>query len=462
MFLTDAGKKLAEYEDVASVIRYQVLRTQFPSPYSQGAEVDISSSVKVRPAIFLYEMLLDKRLDGVITNLDVAIACIYGRTHKDVKRVVTKCITARSVFKKHQYLTPKDRKIKALSTILENPQTDLLTKRTVKKIHKKSWDTDRLIDTIHIANTLINRMRSAGLLIKIIAPTTPFNIDAFKLNTQLEGEIKEVKKERLVHKNNKDLTGENWQKRLGRYEKHRSGKTTFATKYYDLSDPEQSLKEAVLIEYFQSRTLFDHEAFCTKFAKEKGLRADRALELLKSVLPHTKTDIESQLFTTGSTKGRANEFEKNIHALLLQTLPFCDVRHTGQLKRQDKSETSRDYPDVVINTPDHHCIMFDAKNTSDKKGYSFSANDQSACREYVAVPGEVLGNKTDCKIYAFIVVAHAFKGQSLKRALICEEQAGIPFILMTITELIELTTSEIKNSSELLKRLNSYADRQRA
>ena len=87
-FLTLAGQEIADLLDPAAVIRRQVLRMQFPSPYSLGSQVAICESVRIRPSIFVIDMLADKRLKGVITTQDVAIACVYGRTHADLQSVI--------------------------------------------------------------------------------------------------------------------------------------------------------------------------------------------------------------------------------------------------------------------------------------------------------------------------------------------------------------------------------------
>lgn len=55
---------------------------QYPSVYGLGRNVSVDPSMKVKPFVFLIELWQDPRLGGYLTCLDIAVAVVYGRTHK--------------------------------------------------------------------------------------------------------------------------------------------------------------------------------------------------------------------------------------------------------------------------------------------------------------------------------------------------------------------------------------------
>ncbi|WP_164234103.1 restriction endonuclease FokI C-terminal domain-containing protein [Microbacterium hydrocarbonoxydans] len=87
--LTLAGQALAEGAPPRELIRHQVLRFQFPSPYSVGRNVDISPRFKVRPFILILRMLLLGELGG-LTQEEIALRVLVhgtGDAPKDATRV---------------------------------------------------------------------------------------------------------------------------------------------------------------------------------------------------------------------------------------------------------------------------------------------------------------------------------------------------------------------------------------
>lgn len=75
--LTLAGKALVKQEDALPVLRKQVLAFQYPSAYSIAPSVDIHRRFRLRPFILLLRILVNPRLDGYITDVEMA-ACVLG------------------------------------------------------------------------------------------------------------------------------------------------------------------------------------------------------------------------------------------------------------------------------------------------------------------------------------------------------------------------------------------------
>ncbi|MCD8283780.1 MAG: restriction endonuclease [Opitutae bacterium] len=69
VFLTLAGESIISGKSAVSVLTKQVLRFQYPSPYSE--KVKISPRFRVRPFIFLLRLLLDPRV-GSLTQDEIA------------------------------------------------------------------------------------------------------------------------------------------------------------------------------------------------------------------------------------------------------------------------------------------------------------------------------------------------------------------------------------------------------
>lgn len=57
--LTLAGEALLNGENPVAVLRNQILKYQFPSPYSLGFQVNVSPRFKIRPFRFLFRLLAD-------------------------------------------------------------------------------------------------------------------------------------------------------------------------------------------------------------------------------------------------------------------------------------------------------------------------------------------------------------------------------------------------------------------
>ncbi|MBA4246965.1 MAG: hypothetical protein C0444_01535 [Microbacterium sp.] len=74
------------------LLRHQVMRFQYPSPYSQSQQVKIDPKFKVRPFVLLLRLLLDPDLERKLTHDDVALIVIFhgtGDSAADAVRVAT-------------------------------------------------------------------------------------------------------------------------------------------------------------------------------------------------------------------------------------------------------------------------------------------------------------------------------------------------------------------------------------
>lgn len=82
LYLTLAGEAIVQGEDnLLEVMSRQILHYQFPSTFSTATYLSrVSDRFKVRPFVFILQLLLDPRLDGYLTQQDdvAKIAVCYG------------------------------------------------------------------------------------------------------------------------------------------------------------------------------------------------------------------------------------------------------------------------------------------------------------------------------------------------------------------------------------------------
>lgn len=82
--LTTAGQALVDREDALPILRKQVMAFQFPSAYSIAKSVNIDRKFRLRPFVVLLKLLRSEKLDGYLTDEEIA-ACVigYATSHSD-------------------------------------------------------------------------------------------------------------------------------------------------------------------------------------------------------------------------------------------------------------------------------------------------------------------------------------------------------------------------------------------
>ena len=85
--LTSAGQGLIEKEDALPILRRQVLAYQFPSAFSISSRVDVDRRFCLRPFVALLKLLRDTRVNGYLTDREIA-ACVIGYMNSHSNRAV--------------------------------------------------------------------------------------------------------------------------------------------------------------------------------------------------------------------------------------------------------------------------------------------------------------------------------------------------------------------------------------
>lgn len=101
LWLTSAGEALVNAEPPLEILKKQVLGYQHPSAFTAKGPTRVADRFKVRPFIFLLQLLLDERLEGYLHEREEIgkIVIAYGETNKqaDVDRVVELILKHRQI-----------------------------------------------------------------------------------------------------------------------------------------------------------------------------------------------------------------------------------------------------------------------------------------------------------------------------------------------------------------------------
>lgn len=443
-YFTIAGKELAELNNPALVIRKQVLRYQFPSPYSKSQNVKIDENVTVKPAIFVLKMAQTPQL-GYVCDIDIAIACVYGRNDSCFEKVVEKCLKARTKYQEllnRLSLKPQERRIEAIIAVLDEPYKDLYTKKTEKDSKNTDYIEKRITEILYIGNTLIKRLDSVGLLLKDINQKSDFGTNSYKFNEAYSDEFETIMNEPLDLEY-KYTNEEAWQRRLGRGSRDKDTRVKIDCDKFNLQAPDEYLKQETLKKYADSGTLFDIDQYVKDFSKKMGKDEEYIRKLVETVLPNFETDISRQLNETGTDPKRHKEYEQNIAQLLRFYFPSATVKHIGTKKRQDKSETQHNYSDVLFRSRGHDFLQIDAKSTANI--YEYRANDVSKSEDYAKYPPKELFENEYDQQKAFLIVTAAYSSGAKNRIQTSEYRTGIPFRIYNTNEFVSLIQNTTDN-----------------
>src|SRR5699024_8514796 len=150
--LTLAGQGLVDQEDALPILRKQVLAYQFPSAFSVSRGIDVDRKFRLRPFVALLKLLRDPRIDGYLTDREIA-ACLIGYMTSHSNRADDKAVDRILNFRKRDVAgLPGD-----FATALKPPTSKRdFTAGELKRSEKPLGD---------IANTAAQWMRNTGFAV---------------------------------------------------------------------------------------------------------------------------------------------------------------------------------------------------------------------------------------------------------------------------------------------------------
>lgn len=424
---TFAGEELINARSPLRILRCQLLRMQYPSVYGLGRNVSVDPSMKVKPFVFLIELWQDPRLGGYLTCLDIAVAVVYGRTHKCHDICVEKIL--------------KVRETGDLATVIESVD-DV---RTPKRYHEHNPEEDLargIQDAKDIANTAKNYLESAQLIV-----TDAEDNKRLELNEDVcvQGDICTWMDERIEPLDPDHLAA--WQQRFGRYTKTKSIRSR--------STQQINGEKALVCSNFinavtEAPYAFNLQAFINDQAATYG-KTPAEIGLLISGVRDRVANIERDTIKQAAASGgrEAISLEKAVTGIF-RKLGFDLSEHIGQ-----KTASNREggYPDIRIRASGMtECGFGDSKATMN---YGLPLNDTIKLKTYYKDCWQEFDDKTPSKFFLYIAGGFGKSAKAVESSLQkCSESYGQPVSAVTVDALLDLV--EMTNPPPAAKLMDAF------
>jgi hypothetical protein len=445
IFFTLAGMNVALLQQPVENLQRQVLRLQFPSPYSLSGQVRIDQEIKVRPALFIIQLLRYSEINNYLCDAEIAVAVIYGRTHDTIclKNCVNKIIEMRN-------LSGCSDVESVLAGILDNPKKDLWTMKTGIKEHQEyeEWKIKRCSDIIDIANTLKNRMQSVGL-IKIDHKNKPYGKTSYQVNHHSDPLIDSIEREEIIEGIENKIQ---WQRQLGRGDKQKDTRRYLKIPKFELGSPEELLEENIIKTFREKGNLFNTEKFCIEKSQEYSLRVIDIQKKLREILPKEESDLERQLYSASTDRKQFRNFELMVNYLLKSKFTNLSVTDTAQKKRLNGPGA---YADILIqNKKTPECMIIDTK-TNKRATYALPIEAYRAMRDYIKVSKELTTDPQSDITYAAFV-SSGFAPDAYNKAKVLTKETNCHVALLTIQDLLDIVEQSAGNENDFFKQVLKF------
>lgn len=388
--LTLAGLALAKGSRPVDILMHQVLRFQYPSPYS--ASVNIDPKFKLRPFVLLLRLLLHPSLGHTLTQDELGLIVLFsgtGDSSADADRVASEIVAYRtSGIDEGEFLAnhgkPGDtfQSAKARFTAIANTAFNWFELTGVIEREKESISlTD---STLPEAQMLLDRYSSLPRI------SNPGDVDRFQRSYGLPP---------LKQKDTRNLSGA---ETVTRAEFVRRRVTTVITGWsatellIDGATPE-------LVDRLTQATQFDRAEVAVAAAKVLG--TDRTLDSYLA---------RYQSLVYANTPAAAREFEQAT-AEIIRRVFRLDAVCVGQTGR---------HPDVVVSKRGAWRGIIDTKAYGGE--YSLPSNHDRAMREYVETYAGMGG---DPLIFWAFIAGAISRGAGAKAKTLAE-QIGTPGVVV--------------------------------
>ena len=437
--LTVSGQEIAELNDPATRLRINLLRTQFPHPYSVGPRVRIRSGVAVKPVVFVFEMLADPRMEGYVTDLDLAQACVYGRTHESLCDVVRRCVDLRATLSRDPGLDANEE----LARSIDDLRRDVYAHRSTDPVKTLSQAGQDIRD---ISDTLIQRMYSTGLLVRVASPRGSSVGHHYLVNRGVLELVDKIRREPMTF-SDAFRTTEDWQRNFGRGSLARDMRRNTVPGRMSLSSPIDRVRDEALKKYRTEGTLFDFDEFVGLMASQTRLRRVEIERIVQGVLPDAETDLERQLYEAASDPDLNNRFERQVTELLRFKFPEAFSRHTGQLRHPGEMGN---YADVFFRSINLQCLIADTK--ASRRPYALGVGDRSKMLNHINNSSSLFesdGEVLECAVF----VSAQITDQAPNYLQGMVEKSGVPVGLLTVRNLIDHVNNCAPDSKKFVSSL---------
>lgn len=397
--LTLAGQDLAAGMPPAAILRDQVLKYQFPSPYSLGSNVKVDTSFRIRPIAFLLRLLLDQRIER-LTQEEIALRVLPLAKSNDENT--------------YEGVVARIREFRTDGHFGLEPGF-------WESVRSPRGNAGRVSSALgDIANTSMNWLEHTGVIEREAAEVwvaQGAEAEARRLVARSSGPLLD-----------RVLDEEVFQRRYGLVE-GRSKDTRNLAPSAGLSASEMVERRVrtTVIGLGRSRLLssISRVEIRDLVADATGYSAQQVSLALDRVLPSSA--LADDQFLLGyaemarSSRSGARDFEIAT-ASVFQNILGLDATHIGGKGR---------VPDVVVTLGDGRRVIVDTKAYSN--GYSLPASDERAMLEYVRAYDSTPGG-----VAAWLFVSSSYAATiNRKIATLCET-TGIPGAAVGITSWLSL------------------------
>lgn len=417
-WLTIAGQDLVDGNHFpAEIMRTQLLNYQYPSIYSQVANVKIHPRIKVKPFLFILELLLDSEI-GHLTDYEMIIPVVYGHN----SRCLDICKSKILEFRESQDIL----------SVIDNPVQDLFTPRTRGRSVENA-----LADFKNIANTCKNFLESCSLV--ITQPSENARVKQIVIN---EGVLPDI--ERALKRKDDFIpvnSVESFQRKYGAWNRQRDTRNLNRnTTRVSRGEP---IIHALFAEYAGNNLVLDMPMEFVEQAVNHGFDRQLVMDTIEPYLVNSLSLYEQNFMelSSGGT-ATANAFEKAVQTLFEKRLHYKAI-HTGQRHRRGKTGG---FSDIFIQeNSGRFCAIIDTKASSN---YNLSAADFHTMTNSYIPSIEELPEYNDEELGFCAYVAGGFSNSINDRVHTLSTESGHCFAAIKAYDLLKLCQKDIPETEQ--------------
>lgn len=332
---TLAGEAIINGENPITILQYQLLKLQYPSPYSASQGVNISPEFKIRPVVFVCKLLLDNDIAFITKKEFGRFVIVYGKTEEDFSYVKDLILDYRR--DPENYVLP--------ATFMQDSCSARTTNHSLEK---------RITHLEDIANTFFNYLDSTQLVIR------PESADKIQIDPVTVRLIKSFIDERrpLIRYDDDDIA---FQRKYGVDPKH-----TKDTRRFNSGTVNDNLiiEKMVMTSFFNlaSTSIISdiNNEVVDAIYERTGIRKEDIIRILERKHPEGLSYFEES-FLNMSKKGKeeAIDFEKAV-AKIFQSMFGYKAKHIGQTKPKNRG-SGGNADVIIISTQENYSGIIDAK-----------------------------------------------------------------------------------------------------
>ena len=420
IWFTKAGDDLINGKPPLLIMQTLLLKHQYPSVYGNLRNVKMHPEIKVKPFLFVLEILLEKSV-GYLTYEELIIPIIYGHNEDSLEICVKKIL--------------QFRKTGVFADVICDKDKDLYTPRTKGRRFEKSLE-----DFKEIANTCKNYLQACCLItVEDNAGIKQIQVNVDMLQT-IEKAIKS--KNRYIKVAAQE---ESFQRALGSWDSKKDTRNLSQTYLKQKASKGELIIIAKFIEYCGENAVIDYpNEFIENMEKDYGLDESVTRKTIQPLLINTLSYYESTFLemSKGGTS-TATKFEKAVCILFNNRLHF-KAEHTGQRKR---TEGVGGYADVFIVALDNkHCAIIDTKASP---AYTITSDDYAKMISNYIVNYKELCNKQDLDLEFCLYVAGGLQKERVKTKLKeIKKETRVSASAINAFELLQLSMKNIPKNQQ--------------